>query len=528
MQQFAELAERLCYANSKSIKSELLLNYFCNTPDPERGYALAILTGSVQANTLKATQLKELVYPSIDSTLFTLSYEYVGDLAETVALLWPSGQTHAISPPSLSQLMGFLQQTDKLMVKEYITKLLPTLTATERRVLLKLAIGNLRLDINPGFVKQALAIYGNVEVNQIEELWHHLEMPYLELFQWLEGRAPKPPLADKPAFMPVMLTCPMVNNEWQDLNLNEYQVEWKWDGIRVQLIGKSGDKAIFTRNGEDISSSFPDLLRSVNFEAVLDGELLVSTPGRPASFSDLQQRLKCKKPSAKLMNELPAQVKLYDALALEGTDLRSLSLAERRQQLETWFLQHKPASLYLSEIVQAKDSDELLQLQHYCNENILPHINGLIFKRLTSSYLAGRIPGHWYKWKRDSYTVNAILMYAQRGHGKRESLYSDYTLGLWQGNQLLPIGKANSAFTDQELQQLDQWIRKHTVNRFGPVRALTPGLVFELAFEGVQRSNRHVSGFTLRFPRISRIRWDKPAAEADTLEHLAHYVLGDG
>jgi DNA ligase-1 len=289
----------------------------------------------------------------------------------------------------------------------------------------------------------------------------------------------------------------------------------------VQLAAGGGEARLFSRSGDEITSAFPDLMETVDFEAVLDGELLVARSGEIAPFNDLQQRLNRKKVTMKTLEDYPAHLRVYDILFDGDADLRERPFDERRARLQAWHEKHLPARIDLSPLLDFSAWGELAALREAAREK---SIEGLMLKRGDSPYVAGRPKGPWFKWKRDALTLDTVLMYAQRGHGKRSSLYSDYTFGTWRvgeaGEELVPVGKAYFGFTDAELLQLDKWIRANTTERFGPVRAVKPGLVFEVAFDAVQRSKRHKSGVALRFPRIHRIRWDKPAEEADRLESL--------
>jgi DNA ligase-1 len=294
----------------------------------------------------------------------------------------------------------------------------------------------------------------------------------------------------------------------------------------VQLVCNENGKALFSRTGDDISHSFPDLLDKLDEQrvsGVFDGELLAMNEGQIQSFNQLQQRLNKKKPSKKLMYDIPVGMVLYDALFLEGEDLRELTLKERASKLADWLNNTNPelqSGLSLSTPLTFTNLTELRQLREDANSSQGGFIEGLMLKRLDGKYVAGRPKGQWFKWKRDAKLIDAVIMYAQRGHGKRSSYYSDYTFGCWEGERLLPIGKAYSGFTDAELKEIDKWVRRNTIGRFGPVKEVNKELVFEVAFDSVHESKRHKSGVALRFPRIHRIRWDKPAKEADQLETL--------
>jgi DNA ligase-1 len=311
------------------------------------------------------------------------------------------------------------------------------------------------------------------------------------------------------------------------VSLEDYAAEWKWDGIRVQLVHAGGETRLFSRTGDDISGSFPDVADAFRIKGVLDGELLVrgSDQGVPdvhggaaASFNALQQRLGRKTVSQKMLGSYPAFVRLYDILFDGDEDLRELSWTERRKRLETFAKQLDQERFDVSQMIEAATFEELEELR--CSARDVA-IEGLMLKRRDSPYVAGRRTGLWYKWKRDPLTADCVLMYAQRGSGKRSSYYSDYTFGCWtEGGELLPVGKAYFGFTDDELKWLDRWIRGHTVERFGPVREVEKALVLEVAFDSIHASTRHKSGLAMRFPRISRIRTDKPANEADRIATL--------
>ena len=402
------------------------------------------------------------------------------------------------------------------------------LDITGRWALLKLLTGALRVGVSARLAKTAVAEMAGFAVGDIEEVWHALAPPYVALFAWAEGRGPRPDVVDAPVFRPLMLSHALEDGDWAALELADFSAEWKWDGIRVQIVAGRGETHLFSRTGDDIGRSFPDVVSGFSFDAVLDGELLVLRGTQVASFNDLQQRLNRKGVSKRQLEQFPAHVRLYDALLIGGENLRPLPFAERRVRLEDWHAHTRPLRTDLSPIIQAQSKDELQRLWAATRET---GIEGIMLKRRDSPYLAGRPKGLWWKWKRAPLTLDCVLMYAQRGSGKRSSYYSDYTFGAWrdgEGEQreLVPVGKAYFGFTDEELLEIDRWVRNHTTESFGPVRAVEPGLVFEVAFDAVQRSSRHKSGVAMRFPRIHRIRWDKPAAEADRLETLMAMIEG--
>ncbi len=518
MKDFATLLDRLSFTPQRNGKIRLLAEHFRNAPDPNRGYALAALTGTLELAAAKPAQVRALVESRVDPQLFAWSYDYVGDLAETVALIWPE-RPGAKRPPDLPDVVERLRLASRREAPAILETWLDGLDATGRWALLKLITGALRVGVSARLAKTALAELGAPDLAAIEEVWHGLAPPYEALFAWLEGRAARPEVDHRSAFRPLMLAQPLEAAELPSLDPAAYRAEWKWDGIRVQLVAGGETPRLFSRSGDDIGRAFPDVLEAMRFDAVLDGELLVLRDGAVAPFNDLQQRLNRKTVTPKLLRAQPAHVRLYDILFEAGEDLRALPFDERRARLEAWHAREAPARSDLSPLVPFEDWDALAALRAGLREQ---GIEGLMLKRADSAYEAGRPKGPWFKWKRDALILDTVLMYAQRGHGKRSSYYSDYTFGVWRdadegGVELVPVGKAYFGFTDEEMRRLDKWIRDNTVERFGPVRAVKPGLVLEVAFDALHRSKRHKSGLAMRFPRVSRIRWDKPANEADWL-----------
>jgi DNA ligase-1 len=572
MRAFARLMDCLVYTQSRNRKIALLGHYFRSAPDPGRGWALAALTDGVPIRIPLRRMLSDLVSRFIDPVLYRLSRDYVGDTAETVSLLWPddravipepseeinkeadpitprqlqldlearasiSGEFAAKigdnsgEPPELSlgAVVGAMASGTTAERTERLGHLLDQLDATGRWALLKLIGGAPRVGVSARLARTALAESYGRDVSEIEEIWHALTPPYLDLFQWLEGKADRPDPGAKPVFRPVMLAHPVEEEDWPRLAPEDFIAEWKWDGIRVQIAARGGDVKMFSRQGDDISAAFPEIRSAFqDQDCVADGELLVMRDGEIAPFNDLQQRLNRKSITAKMMQMYPPHVRLYDLLFDGEDDLRTLSFEDRRTRLEAWHAKHHPPLTDVSPLVGFKTFEELGELWSSARAE---GIEGLMLKRRASPYQAGRVKGEWFKWKRAALTLDCVLMYAQRGSGKRSSYYSDYTFGVWKTDdngdrQLVPVGKAYSGFTDEELLVLDKWIRSHTTEAFGPVRAVEPELVFEVAFDAVQPSTRHKSGVAMRFPRIHRIRWDKPAAEADTIESVLKLVGG--
>ncbi len=595
MEDFAALLDRLILTPSRNAKLKLLSDYFRATPDPDRGFALAALTGELDLPSVKPAMLRALVAERIDGVLFACCYDYVGDLAETIALVWeqggagvtasrspspsltreekspspalprkggeglpaagidrravaaqePSpltgegwvgdlgagtpGHGHRRNTPSLSAIVETLLASSRGEGPRRVAEFLDALDASGRWALLKLVTGGLRIGVSARLTKQALADLGGHEVNAIEELWHGLEPPYLDLFAWLDGRAERPVSSALAPFRPVMLSQPLEEADLSRITPETYAAEWKWDGIRVQAVSDQGVRRLYTRTGDDIGMAFPDVLDGLDIDGAIDGELLVGRRDGESiaagSFSELQQRLNRKSVSGKLVVSHPAFIRAYDCLVDRGEDIRALPFRARRERLERLVATSLAGRIDLSPIVPYGDAEDLLAKRA---APPAPIIEGLMLKRWDSVYEPGRPKGPWFKWKRDPYTVDAVLMYAQRGHGKRSSFYSDYTFGVWKdgadGAELVPVGKAYFGFTDEELVEIDRFVRRNTTNRFGPVREVVHeaerGLVLEVAFEGLNRSTRHKSGVAMRFPRIARLRWDKPPREADRIATL--------
>ncbi len=521
MRAFAEVLDGLSTTQSRIGKLALLTAYLRQAPDPDRGWALAALTDGLPLRIAFRRILSDLMAQRTDPVLFKLSRDFVGDTAETVSLMWPVASLVEV-PPRLSEVVEQLLAAKPSEHAGIIAGVLDRCNARERWAFLKLVGGAPRVGVSARLAKTAVAELGRRDVSDVEEVWHALQPPYLDLFRWIEGTGDRPDPGIVPVFRPMMLAHPVEEADWPGLDPNDFAAEWKWDGIRVQVAAKGGDVRLYSRTGDDISGAFPEIRSAFSdADVVADGELLVVRQGSVAAFNDLQQRLNRKIVAAKMLREHPAHLRLYDLLFADGEDLRTLTFADRRRRLEDWHARERPPLTDLSVLIPFTSFAELEELWRGARE---AGIEGLMLKRRASAYLAGRPKGHWFKWKRAALTLDCVLMYAQRGSGKRSSLYSDFTFGVWRlregsnEQELVPVGKAYSGFTDTELRELDRFIRANTTETFGPVRAVQPKLVLEIAFDAVQRSARHKSGVAMRFPRVHRIRWDKPPEEADTLD----------
>jgi DNA ligase-1 len=555
MNRFAELLDRLAYEPSRNNKLRLMIDYFRSTPDPERGWALAALTGALSFPHAKPNLIRSLIAERTDPVLFELSYDYVGDLSETIALMWPS-MASASAPGdgkvqgaddelTLTRVVETLTTLGKAQLPQQLARWLDALDETGRWALIKLVTGGLRVGVSARLTKAAVAALADKDVHDIEVIWPALAPPYGELFAWLEGRGERPASGDPASFRPPMLAHALDDADLAALKPEDFMAEWKWDGIRVQAAaGRLSTEPqnsrpdgkllarLYSRTGEEISKSFPDLLDALRLPGAIDGELLIMRDGRVQSFNVLQQRLNRKTVTAKLMAEFPAHLRAYDLLADGEEDLRERPFAERRARLERFVARLGDERIDLSPLIAFRSWVELMAARK--NPAAAgagadaAAVEGVMLKDRAALYLPGRPKGLWWKWKRDPFIIDAVLMYAQRGHGKRSSYYSDYTFGVWtqggRGDELVPVGKAYFGFTDEELLQIDRFVRRNTIERFGPVREVAHdpdrGLVLEVAFEGLQRSSRHKSGLAMRFPRINRLRWDKPPKEADRLDRL--------
>jgi len=527
MRDFSQLLDALVYTRSRTAKLKLIGDYLKRTPDPDRGYALAALTGELSLPAVKTAAIRAIVEERTDPALFHMSWDYVGDLAETAALLWPrpDGQSADLDDGTLriANVVERLASLGRAEAPGALAGMLDHLDASGRFALLKLATGALRIGVSARLAKVALAQAFELDVDAVEEVWHGIGPPYLPLFAWAEGKGAQPTAENVPVFRPFMLAHPL---EDLRVSMEDYAAEWKWDGIRVQLVRAGGETRLYSRAGDDISRSFPDVASAFTTEGVLDGELLVRGAfqgGEAGSFNALQQRLGRKTVSARMLADYPAFVRLYDILILGREDVRALPWRERRRRLEVLVASLDAERFDLSALIETDSFEGLEEIRAGTRD---ASIEGVMLKKRDSAYVPGRRTGLWYKWKRDPLVVDCVLMYAARGSGKRSSFYSDYTFGCWsEAGELLPVGKAYFGFTDEELKWLDRFVRNKTIGRFGPVREVEKTLVLEIAFDSIHESRRHKSGLAMRFPRISRIRQDKPAHEADTIETLRRMVV---
>ena len=534
MKAFADLLERLLFAPQRNAKLTHLGAWLESAPREDRGWGVAALNADLDLGRVKSSMVRRLATGLMDEELFAQSYDFVGDLAETVALIWPQGDTHRqqnYNGPALHDIVTSLQHAKLDDAEGMIKSWLDELDVTGRWGLLKLITGGMRVGVSARMVRLALAETYNQPVEDIEEIWPLLTPPYDDLFDWLDGRGTKPSAQGRAVFRPLMLAHPIDDDHTDSINPKDFLAEWKWDGARVQLASAEDGVRLFSRSGDVINAAFPELVEEWGWHGVLDGELLAGTPDAVEPFQHLQQRLNRKKAGAKLIAERPVFLRFYDMLMDGDEDLRPLPIETRRQRLLETVTAWQQPLMDVSPELEFNTAEDLQQWREQCREGHLNDgnlIEGIMLKARGSSYQHGRIKGLWFKWKRDPLTADLVLMYAQRGHGKRSSFYSDYTFGAWMddgdGRRLVPVGKAYSGFTDAEMKKLDQFVRANTTNKFGPVRELKQTMVVEVAFDSIALSSRHKSGIAMRFPRFAHIRWDKPADEADTLETLKTWL----
>ena len=521
---FAALIDTLIYTRSRDAKVATIAQFLRATPHPDRGWALGALTDSLSFKAVKSSMLRKLASDRFDAELFKLSRQHVGETAETVALLWPEPAQPKHSDVTLAEIIDALNAATPATAPHIVADYLDGLDSKCRYAFLKLATGGMRIGVSARLAKVAFAQAFGVSVDAVEEYWHAVLPPYDTLFAWAAQGDEAPDITATPHFRPFMLSHPF---DGDSLDMGAFAAEWKWDGIRVQVANIGGQARVYSRGGDDISRAFPELTVALPRNLVLDGELLVkgvAQGGDAASFNALQQRLGRTSVSKQTLQLFPAFVRIYDILHDGDTDLRALPWSQRRAHLEAIMSELPGDHFDLSPVLPAPDFDSLVRLRNMARDAA---IEGIMLKRRDSPYLAGRKSGLWYKWKVDPLTADCVMMYAQRGNGKRASFFSDYTFGCWrEDGQLLPVGKAYSGFSDSELKMLDRFVRDNTINQFGPVREVNKTLVLEIAFDSIHESKRHKSGLAMRFPRVHRIRTDKPAAHADTLARLRQLIQG--
>jgi len=538
MKAFAQLFLSLDETNKTNEKVKVLKDYFMNVPDTDKMHMLALFTGRKPKRFINSTQIRTwaMEVSNIPDWLFAESYQVVGDLAETMALLMP--QKESTNEKNLTQwvaeLNGLGDKTEEER-KLWLMDSWAVLDSQERFVFNKLLTGSFRVGVSQNLVIKALADITKLDAatltHRIMGNWMPETYTYAQLVQ--ESGASDDISRPYPFFLayPVQETSDKNKSadEMQGLlgDADQWQAEWKWDGIRAQMIKRNGKIFIWSR-GEDLATEkFPELhpfLNELPDGTVLDGEILSFQNGLPMPFNVLQTRIGRKNLSKKILEESPVAVIAYDCLEYKGEDIRGKTQSERREILES--LQSAtsyPQIFRLSAMIDFSSWDELAGIRERSRAMVA---EGIMLKRKSATYQVGRKRGDWWKWKIDPLSVDAVMIYAQKGHGRRADLYTDYTFAVWDGDKLVPFAKAYSGLTDAEINKVDYFIKRNTLEKFGPVRTVKPELVFEIGFEGINKSTRHKSGIALRFPRILRWRHDKPKEEADTIDTL-RALLGE-
>lgn len=524
MKEFANLIYALGTSTKTNDKLKALVNYFETANDKDKVWAIALFSGRRPKRSVSSAQLRSWTseYTDLPEWLFNECYHTVGDLSETIALL--VGKKNAVSSAAFP-LHYYIEKLDTLKSagdsekKRFVIESWESL-ADERSIFVfnKLFSATFRIGVSQQLMMRALARVTNIDTPEIAHLlagkWDPSTIGYEELLK-----------RDSAAFdisrpYPFFLAYPLENEPGELGDLKDWQCEWKWDGIRGQIVKRSGNLFVWSRGEELMTDRFPEfsVLKNVLPDgAVLDGEILSSINGQPLPFAILQKRIGRLNLSKKILQDAPVAFFAYDLLELHGNDIRNEPLIYRRHHLKNIVDTLSIPVLSLSPELEFTSWDDMSALRKLSREN---NAEGFMLKQKNSPYLAGRKRGGWWKWKIDPLTIDAVLVYAQKGSGKRSSLYTDYTFAVRDGDSLVPFAKAYSGLTDKEITRVDNFVKKHAIEKFGPVRTVKPELVFEIAFEGISKSNRHKSGVAIRFPRISRWRTDKPVSEINTLDDL--------
>jgi DNA ligase-1 len=530
MKRFATLFEALDRTTKTTAKVAALTEYFTTAPEEDRLWTIALLSGRRPKRAVNSTELREWASEAagLPLWLFEEAYPVVGDLSETITLILPPPQHESDRSLAtwIKELMALTGQPAEAR-KAAIFAAWDQLTTEERFLFNKLITGGFRMGVSQGLMTRALARATGIEETTLAHRLMGDWKPTSTTYAALIGE--NDPEADASKPYPFALASPL-EAEAETLGAPaDWLAEWKWDGIRGQLINRPSAFALWSRGEELITDRFPELAPLADFlpqGTVIDAEVLAWGQDTPLPFAALQKRIGRLVVPKKLLTEAPAHLLAYDLLEDAGEDLRSAPLAHRRARLEAIIGALPPGLPLSASPALSFDGWEALAEQRLTARE--RNSEGLMLKRLSSSYHVGRKRGDWWKWKLDPYTVDAVMLYAQSGSGRRATLFTDFTFGVWDGDQLVPFTKAYSGLTDAEFRKITDWVKKHTLERFGPVRRVPPELVFELAFEGIQASPRHKSGIALRFPRMLRWRQDKPVAEIDTIDNLRALLAASG
>lgn len=520
MKAFAELYAALDETTRTNEKIEALTRYFSCVPPADAAWAAAFLIGRRPKRLLESRKLAlwAIEESGIPDWLFGECYHAVGDFAETIALLLPPAQSSTDLPLHywIEERLLPLREAGDEARRASLVSAWREMDERQRFAWNKIITGEFRVGVSQSLVVRAVAAVSGLDAAAVS---HRLMGDWLPTAAfWWQLIATDSRDADISRPYPFCLAYPLEGPIEELGGLREWQVEWKWDGIRAQLIHRAGRTFVWSRGEELMTDRFPELAAlgaQLPEGVVIDGEVLPWKNAEPLPFAQMQRRIGRKALGPRILSDVPVAIVAFDLLELQGEDIRERPLEFRRAQLETIAPPDSP--LILSPVVRADTWEELSVRRQEARAR---KVEGFMLKRLGSPYRVGRRRGDWWKWKIQPYSVDAVLIYAQPGHGRRASLFTDYTFGVWDGDVLVPFAKAYSGLTDDEIRKVDAFVRANTIEKFGPVRSVTPELVFELAFEGIQRSPRHRSGIAVRFPRMARWRTDKKARDADTIETI--------
>ena len=523
MKRFARLFSQLESTNKTNAKIAALTDYFESAPEQDKIWCLALFTGKRPRRPVKTTLMKEwaLEMSQIPEWLFQESYSAVGDLGETLSLLLPEN-TQSFDKHLHQWMQEIIQLSDQAeqVKKKYVMNAWNGLNTEERLIFNKLIGGSFRIGVSYKMLVNALALYAKKEPSMLMHSLMGNWSPETSAFQELiQGKNIN---SDNSKPYPFCLAYAL-EGEPGDLGLPaEWEAEYKWDGIRGQIIKRNNEVHIWSRGEELVTDQFPELVKTaegISQSFVLDGEILAIKDEKVLNFNELQKRLNRKTLSKKMLEDTPVGFYAYDLLELEGKDLRINPLWERRAIMKPLLVGE--SNYFLSEEIPFSKWDDLIEIRKRSREI---NSEGLMLKRRNSVYHAGRKKGDWWKWKVDPLTIDAVMIYAQRGSGRRSGHYTDYTFAVRNGDELVTIAKAYSGLTNKEIEEVSRFVRNNSLEKFGPVRTVKPELVFEIAFEGIGLSNRHKSGVALRFPRISRWRKDKTIKDIDTIESVKSLI----
>jgi len=528
VKRFAKLFDELDSTTRTGEKVAAMAGYLASAPPDDAAWAVHFLSGNRPKRLVPVRRLAAwaMELSGVPSWLFEESYQSVGDLAETIALLLPPPDRS--SDLSLSRwieerLLPLSGQAEDVQ-REVIVQAWGELGGTERFVWNKLITGGFRVGVARSLVVRAIGRASDVDEATIAHRLMGAWEPTAAAFHALVAAETTDADISRP--YPFFLAYPLEVAPTELGPLEQWVTEWKWDGIRAQVIRRAGRTYIWSRGEELVTERFPELAEAGGLlpdGTVIDGEILAWRNDRPLPFAELQRRIGRKKLGPKILGEVPVALVAYDLLELGGEDIRQHPLGDRRMELERLLGAGSRGPFRLSPTVAAEDWEDVRQARRSARAM---DAEGVMLKRVDSPYGVGRRRGAWWKWKVDPFSVDAVMVYAQPGHGRRATLHTDYTFAVWSGDELVPFAKAYSGLNDAEIRELDRWIRRNTVEKFGPVRSVRPVQVFELSFEGIRRSSRHRSGVAVRFPRITRWRTDKRAEDADRLETLLGMLEG--